>query len=210
MKFIGPGGKCMTRWIQLLTVTSLALGAAGSLAQGQDKPTAFSPAPAVVDQSAYTIGPEDILDIRVWKNDAISCVVQVRPDGFISLPLLNDVKAADLTPLELRQALLGGLAEHIANPEVSILIKEVHSYAASVVGEVARPGRYDIRRATTVLELLAEAGGFTAFASRSNMAILRHHSSGMQRIPFNYSRAIEEGGEKDNILLVRGDIVVVP
>lgn len=160
--------------------------------------------------AAYTIGPEDILDIRVWKNDAISCIVQVRPDGMISLPLVNDVRAADRTPQQLREELLRRLAQHMANPEVSILVKEVSSYTVAVVGEVVKPGRYDIRGPTTVLEVLAEAGGLTPFASRSRLAVLRRQGGEVLRIPFNYSQAIRANGERENFALMRGDIVLVP
>jgi len=156
---------------------------------------------------AYRIGPEDVLQISVWKNDAMSRAVPVRPDGKISLPLLNDVQAAGLTALELREVLTKKLAEYMPSPEVSVIVTDVRSFKVSVIGEVARPGRYELKSWTTVLDVLALAGGFTQFAARSRIVILQPDGKAMKRIPFNYNKI---AGEQENFYLRNGDIVLVP
>ena len=156
---------------------------------------------------AYRIGPEDMLQISVWKNEPMSRAVPVRPDGKISLPLLNDVQAAGLTALELREVLAKKLAEYMPSPEVSVIVSDVRSFKVSVIGEVARPGRFELKSWTTVLDVLALAGGFTQFASRSRIVILRPAATTMKRIPFNYNKL---AGEQENFYLRNGDIVLVP
>ncbi len=160
----------------------------------------------------YRIGPEDLLQISVWRNDAMSRTVPVRPDGKISLPLLNDVQAAGLTPLELRDILIKKLGEYMPSPEVSVIVVEPRSFKVSVIGEVPKPGRYELRSWTTVLDVLALAGGLSQFASRGKIFILRPSADGknQDRIPFNYNKAVSSPNEQDNFYLRAGDIVVVP
>jgi polysaccharide biosynthesis/export protein len=155
----------------------------------------------------YRIGPEDVLSISVWKNEAMSRAVPVRPDGKISVPLLNDVQAGGLTALELRDVLTKQLAAYMPNPEVSVIVTDVRSFKVSVIGEVARPGRYEFKSWTTVLDVLALAGGFTQFASRSRILILQPDGKTMKRISFNYNKV---GAEQENFYLCNGDIVMVP
>jgi polysaccharide export outer membrane protein len=156
---------------------------------------------------AYRIGPEDTLLVSVWKNDAMTRAVLVRPDGKISLPLLNDVQAAGLTTLELRDVLTAKLKEFIPNPEVSVIVSEIRSLKVSVIGEVTRPGRYELKSWATVLDALALAGGFTQYASRSRIVILQTEGKTMKRIPFNYNKV---AGDQANFYLRNGDIVLVP
>jgi polysaccharide export outer membrane protein len=156
---------------------------------------------------AYRIGPEDLLQVSVWKNEALTRTVPVRPDGKISLPLVNDVQAAGLTALELRELLTRKLAEYMPNPEVSVIVSDIRSFKVSVIGEVIKPGRYELKSWTTVLDILAMAGGFTQFASRSKIVILHPEGATMKRIPFNYNRI---AGEQENFYLRNGDIVLVP
>jgi polysaccharide export outer membrane protein len=166
-----------------------------------------NPAPELGE---YRIGPEDVLQISVWKNEAMSRTVPVRPDGKISLPLLNDVQAAGLTPMQLRDVLIKKMVEYVPAPEVSIIVLEVRSFKVSVIGEVPRPGRYELKSWTTVVDVLAMVGGFTQFASRSRMVVLRPEGKTMKRIAFNYNKVIAEGGEQENFYLRPGDMVVVP
>jgi polysaccharide biosynthesis/export protein len=156
----------------------------------------------------YRIGPEDVLHVSVWRNEVLSRSVPVRPDGKISLPLLNDVQAAGLTALELREELTKQLAGYMPTPEVSVIVTGVNSFKVSLIGEVARPGRYDLKSWTTVLDVLAMAGGFTQFASRSRIVILQPDGKGMKRIPFNYNKVVV--GEQENFYLRNGDIILVP
>jgi len=156
---------------------------------------------------SYRIGPEDVLQVSVWKNMDISRSVVVRPDGKISLPLVNDVQAAGLTPLELRDVLTKKLADYMPTPEVSIIVSDIKSFKVSVIGEVPRPGRYELKGWTTVLDVLGLAGGFTQFASRSSIVILQSDGKTVKRIPFNFNKV---AGGQENFYLRNGDIVLVP
>jgi polysaccharide export outer membrane protein len=164
----------------------------------------------ITDQEEYRIGPEDILQIFVWKNETLSRLVSVRPDGKISLPLLGDVQASGQTARELRDTLVKRYVEFIASPEISVIVNEVKSIKVSVIGEVPKAGRYELKSRTTVLDMLAMAGGFGQFASRSRVFVLRPEAGKMKRIPFNFNKAVSEGGEQENFYLQPGDIVVVP
>jgi polysaccharide export outer membrane protein len=158
----------------------------------------------------YRIGPEDLLAISVWKNEAMSRVVAVRPDGMISLPLLDDVKAAGLTPMQLRDLLANKLAEYVPSPSVSVIVNEVRSFKVSVIGEVVRPARYELKSRTTVLDVLAMAGGFNQFAARTRIVILRQDGTKRNRINFNYNRVMSGDGEEESLYLRPGDIILVP
>lgn len=193
----------------MLRVSALLLALAlapAALAQSPAKPGAGGDNGLVTD---YRIGPEDVLQILVWKNDAMSRVVPVRPDGKISLPLLNDIQAAGLTPMQLRESLMAKLVEYIPTPEVSVIVNEVRSFKVSVMGEVPRPGRYELKSSTTVLDVLAQAGGFNQFSARARIFVLRPDGKNMSRINFNYNKAVS-GNEQENFYLQPGDIVVVP
>jgi polysaccharide export outer membrane protein len=162
------------------------------------------------DLDEYRIGAEDTLQISVWRNDALSKTIPVRPDGMISLPLLNEVKAAGLTPAELRQALTTKLQEFMPNPEVSVILTDVRSFKVSVLGEVRRPARYELKSWTTILDVLALAGGFTEFAARNRIVVLRPEGKGTKSIQFNYNKVVSTPGEHENFYLRAGDIVLVP
>jgi len=179
-----------------------------------------SPAPRVapVARSAstidmtkeYLIGPEDVLDITVWKNCPDLCrTVPVRPDGKMSLPLVNDVQAAGMTPMDLRQHLTDQLAEYIPSPEVSVIVREVHNFKVAGVGAVKMPGDYEIKSQATVLELIARAQGLTEFSNRDKIVVLRQNGAKTERIKFNY-RKVAEGDDQDNFYVRAGDIIVVP
>jgi polysaccharide export outer membrane protein len=160
--------------------------------------------------AAYLIGPEDVLDIAVWKNTEISRTVPVRPDGKISLPLLNDVQAAGLTPMQLRETVTKALGAYMPDPTVSVLVREVHSFKVTVVGHVKAPGRYEVKDRATVLDVLALAGGPNEYAARGRITILR----AAVQIPFPYDRVLSKTGAKakgpDNFCLKPGDVIVVP
>jgi polysaccharide biosynthesis/export protein len=187
----------------MLALTTPGLGSAAAPA----KENGSKPTP---EQGDYRIGPEDVLDISVWNNTAISRTVPVRPDGKISLPLLNDVQAAGLTPMQLRDALNKKLAEYIPTPEVSVIVREVHSFKVSVIGEVKKPGRHELKSRATVLDALALAEGLGEFAARGRIVILRPDGNTLKRIPFNYNKVVSADGELENFMLQPGDIIVVP
>jgi len=189
-----------------LVMLPLTTPGPGSAAVSAEDPGAKS----TPEQGDYRIGPEDVLDIAVWNNTAISRTVPVRPDGKISLPLLNDTQAAGLTPMQLREVLIKKLAEYMPMPEVSVIVREVHSFKVSVIGEVKRPGRHELKSRATVLDALALAEGLGEFAARGRIVILRHEGNGLKRILFNYNKVVSTDGELENFLLQPGDIIVVP
>lgn len=161
----------------------------------------------------YRIGAEDILEISVFGNEALTRTVPVRPDGMISLPLLNDVKAIGLTPMELRALLMKKLVVFVPTPEVAVIVTEVRSLMISVIGQVMKPGRYDLKNAATIVEALAQAGGFKEFASRSHVIVLRTEGAGAKRakrIPFDYDKLGDLKRPQENFALLSGDIVMVP
>jgi polysaccharide export outer membrane protein len=175
-----------------------------------DKPMTALETRIVADERDYKIGPEDVLDISVWKAPELSRTVPVRPDGKVSLPLINDIQAAGLTPSVLRQELARRLAEYVPSPEVAVIVREVHSGKVSVIGSVRNPGRYELKSPATVLELIALAQGFTDFANRDRIVIIRQNATGNpQRISFNY-RKVADGSDQDNFFVQPGDIIVVP
>lgn len=194
-------------------------GRAGTAAELAEPAASAPPArtPVVVrDKSSidmskeYLIGPEDVLDVTVWKNCPDLCrTVPVRPDGKVSLPLVNDVQAAGLTPMDLRRQLTEHLSEFLPSPEVSVIVREVHNFKVAVVGAVKMPGDYELKSPATVLELLARAQGLTEFANRDKVVVLRQSGSTTTRIPFNY-RKVAEGHDQDNFYVRAGDIIVVP
>jgi polysaccharide biosynthesis/export protein len=194
-----------------------AVAPAADSAPGAAPAAAAKPAvPATDIESAlinsandYRIGPEDLLDISVWKNPELSRTVPVRPDGKVSLPLVNDIQASGLTPTTLRQQLIERFSEFIPAPEVAVIVREVHSMKVAVVGSVKTPGRYELKSAATVLELIALAQGFTDFAARDRIFILRQVNGATQRVPFNY-RKVTSGDEQANLVVTSGDIIVVP
>jgi len=171
--------------------------------------TALANSNALDTAVEYQIGPEDVLDISVWKNPELSRTVPVRPDGKVSLPLLNDFRAAGLTPSDLREQLVARLSEFVPTPEVSVIVREVHSRKIAVVGAVKTAGRYELKSPMTVLEAIALAQGFTDFAARDRIVVLRQSGGTTMRIPFNY-RKIADGMEQENFFVRPGDIVVVP
>lgn len=187
----------------MLSLTATGLGSAAAPAEEHGT----KPAP---DQGDYRIGPEDVLDISVWNNAAISRTVPVRPDGKISLPLLNDMQAAGLTPMQLREVLIKKLAEYMPTPEVSVIVREVHSFKVSVIGEVKMPGRHELKSRATVLDALALAQGLGEFAARGRIVILRSEGNTLKRILFDYNKVSSVNGTLENFILQPGDIIVVP
>jgi polysaccharide export outer membrane protein len=206
----------ISRW-QFACVVVLSLVVAVSAqapdAQGNNSAPPLSGAagamPSTFALAEYRIGPEDVLDISVWKNADLTRTVTVRPDGRISMPLLNDIQAANLTPLELRGVLEQGYSRFVNEAEVSVIVREIHSVKVSVLGMVKLPGRYELRTQTTVLEALALAGGLSEFAKRDQITIFRRDGQRWQRLGFDYSNVLSRGVE-ENVVLRPGDIIVVP
>ena len=200
------------RVFALIAILAALVVATDASAQQAPKPPAAAQKPkpsAAAALEEYKIGPEDVLAISVWKNEPMSRVLPVRPDGMISLPLVYDVMAAGLTPTELRNVLAQRLAEYVPSPAVTVIVNDVKSFKVSVIGEVQKPARYELKSRTSVLDVLALAGGFTQFASRSRIVVLRQEGEKRVRIPFNYNRMTGDSVEED-LYLRPNDIVLVP
>jgi polysaccharide export outer membrane protein len=168
-----------------------------------------TPAAATTDAS-YKIGPQDVLRIDVWKEPEISRSVPVRPDGKVSLPLLNDVQAAGLTAMELANVITDGLKKFMNSPQVTVSVSEINSRRVYVTGEVTRPGAFPLLPNMTVLQALTSAGGFTQFARIKNIYVLRTEAGKQVKHPFNYKDVVNGKRPEDNITLQPGDTIVVP
>jgi polysaccharide export outer membrane protein len=177
----------------------------------KDTKAQAAPSPAAgAEDPSYKIGPQDVLRVDVWREDQLTRTVPVRPDGKITLPLLNDVQAAGLTPMELAGNLREELKKFITNPQVTVSVTEINSRRIYVNGEVNKSGAFQLLPHMTVLQALSGSGGFTAFARIKNIYVLRNENGKSVRIPFNYKEAIRGKNPEQNIELQPGDVVVVP
>jgi len=172
---------------------------------------AKTPKAGEVNPGTYVIGPEDNLSINVWKEQELSKTVPVRPDGMISLPLIGEVKASGLTPLQLQDAITEPLKKYMSEPQVTVIVTEVRSKTFNIVGQVSKPGYYPLDRQLTVLDAVALAGGFRDFAKVKKIYVLRTDAGGKQeRLPFNYKEVIKGQNMQQNVELQPHDTVVVP
>jgi polysaccharide export outer membrane protein len=165
--------------------------------------------------SEFLLGPEDVLEVTVWRNPDLSRITVVRPDGMITLPLIGEVQASGLTAAQLTKQIEKRLKEFKQNPEVSVSVKEVNSYFIYVLGEVARPGKYPLKSYATVLQGISLAGGLTPFASKSKIKVIRVTSNGKDgldhiHIPVPYDDLLSGEAEIRNFILRSGDTIVVP
>lgn len=174
-----------------------------------DKPAA--PAAGAAHDDAYVIGPSDVLNINVWKEPDISRSIPVRSDGKISLPLVGELQAGGQTPKQLEQEITKKLVSYIAEPEVTVIVQESKSQRINILGQVARPGTYQLTNSMTVLDAIAAAGGFKDFAKQKSIYILRQNADGTQvRLPFNYKDVIKGKNIAQNVKLEPRDTVVIP
>ncbi|MFZ0980613.1 MAG: polysaccharide biosynthesis/export family protein [Candidatus Acidiferrales bacterium] len=197
---------------QLALWAALVSSIAALQTQAQDtkqQPTAEAKAPATADPN-YVIGPQDVLDIDVWKETELTRSVPVRPDGKISLPLLNDVQAAGLTPTQLSEEITTELKKFITDPQVTVIVTQINSQRVYILGEMARPGAYPLLPGMTVLQGLSSAGGFTPFANMKKIYVLRNEGGKQEKFPFNYKEVVKGKNAEQNIVLKAGDQIVVP
>lgn len=180
--------------------------AAATAAQKADSPAATG----VLAPPDYVIGAEDVLEVVVWREKDLSAQVMVRPDGMVSLPLLNDVQAGGLTPEQFRERVSAGAAKYVESPSVTVIVKQINSRKVSVMGEVVKPGIYPLLAPTTVLQLLALAGGPTAFADVKDISVVRTIDGKTSRLLFNYKEVARGRRMEQNVLLLPGDTVIVP
>jgi len=163
----------------------------------------------------FLLGPEDVIEVTVWRNQDLSRLTVVRPDGMISLPLIGDVRASGFTASQVAEKVAKRLTEFKENPAVSVSVKEVNSYSIYVMGEVIKPGKYSLKSYATVLQGVSLAGGFTPFASKSKIAVVRAVRNGtgeehQLRIPTPYDDLVNGTGKIGNFILISGDTIVVP
>jgi polysaccharide biosynthesis/export protein len=185
-------------------------------AQTTEKPPSSSAGKAtetagiVPADADYKIGPQDVIRIDVWKEPEISRVIPVRPDGKISVPLLNDVQASGLTAMQLAASLHEGLSKYLNNPQVTVTVTEINSRRVYLTGEVNHPGALPLLPNMTVLQALSSAGGFTQFAKLKNIYIMRSENGKQVKHPFNYKQVVKGNLAEQNIPLQPGDVIVIP
>jgi len=209
----------MTKAMRLAVLMGMGLLAVGLLGQTSvadktdadksDKPAATAPAPEASSGSDYVIGADDTLHISVWKEPDLSETLPVRPDGKISMPLLNDVTAAGLTPLQLKDSLTEKLKKYIADPRVTVVVTAMNSRRIFVSGEVLHTGPMVLLPHMTMLQALSQAG-FTQFANVKGIYLLRTENGKQEKVPFNYKEVIKGNHPEQNIVLKPGDTLVVP
>ena len=196
--------------LSVLLLFCLLPGNAQEGASTQKSDAASKPATPATTDAEYKIGPQDVLRIDVWKEPDISRVIPVRPDGKISVPLLNDVQASGLTAMQLAASLRDGLSKFLNNPQVTVTVAEINSRRVYVTGEVTRPGALPLLPNMTVLQALASGGGFTQFARLKNIYVMRTENGKQVKHPFNYKEVVKGNLAEQNILLQSGDVIVVP
>ena len=197
-------------WVTMIVTVSSVTGLSGC---------SFGPSKSeVVSKSSsneFLLGPEDVLEVVVWRNQDLSRQVIVRPDGMISMPVIGDVQAAGLTPDQLAEKITKRLKEYKENPTVSVSVKEVNSYNVFVLGEVMKPGKYQLKSYTTVLQAISLAGGFTPYASKNKLQVVRHVSNGTGgwrevRLAMAYDDLLKGRGDPEYFMVRSGDTIVVP
>lgn len=179
-------------------------GSAPSSNAGQTQPR-----PAT-DDPTYIIGPSDELNVSVWNETQLTRTVPVRPDGMISLPLLNDVQAAGKTPTQLGAAIAEKLSKFVNDPQVTVIVTQINSKRIYVLGQVLRAGAYPMLPGMTVLQAISSAGGLGQFAKQTSIVVLRTENGQQVRLPFNYKDVVNGRNTDQNIVLKAGDTIVVP
>jgi len=157
----------------------------------------------------YIIGPDDVLHVSVWKETDLTSTLPVRPDGKISMPLLDDVQAAGLTPMQLANSLTEKLKKFMADPRVTVVVTAMNSQKVYILGEVTHTGAMALTPNMTVLQAIASAG-FTQFANTKGIYVLRTENGKQQKLPFNYKQVVKGEAMDQNVLLRPGDTIVVP
>jgi polysaccharide biosynthesis/export protein len=199
----------MKRTVAIL-VFAMAAGlmpaAAQNSASDKKAPTA---APLPQTNDTYVIGPDDVLYINVWQEKDLTNTLPVRADGMISLPLLNDVKAAGLTPMQLAADITQKLKKYLDDPRVTVVVTQMNSQRIYAMGEVLHPGAMNLLPDMTVLQALASAG-FTQFANTKGIYVLRNENGSQRKIPINYKKLVKGEGMDQNVVLKPGDTIVVP
>ncbi|HEY4708661.1 MAG TPA: polysaccharide biosynthesis/export family protein [Candidatus Acidoferrales bacterium] len=205
-------GRCKFSLVALLLVTTFATQAHTTAAQDPAAATGTDPAvkPVTPQDPNYVIGPQDMLDISVWKEAELTRTIPVRPDGKISMPLLNDVRAAGLTPNQLAAQITTSLKRFVTDPQVTVIVTQINSQRVYILGEVTRTGAYPLLPGMTLLQALSSAGGFTQFANRKKIYMFRTENGKQTKYPFDYKAVVDGKRTDENLVLKAGDTIVVP
>jgi polysaccharide export outer membrane protein len=198
----------------LVLILALSFGCA-TLAHAQVAPSGNRPKPqsteaGLLTEPGFTIGPEDVLAVHVWREADVTGDVTVRADGMITLPLIRDVKAAGLTPNELAEHIQTSMREFITDATVTVIVKQMNSRKVFITGEVAKPGVYPLRSTITVMQFIALAGGLTEFAEANEIAVLRVKDGNTTTLKVPYKDIAKGKRVELNVVLEPGDTVVVP
>lgn len=191
-------------------LSSVSAEPSQSLAPQAPAQSAGNGAVAPLLPSAYVIGAYDVLSIVFWRDQDMSADVTVRPDGKITLPLLKEIPAAGYTPEQLREKLIAAASDYVEEPNPVVVVKEIHSRNVFITGSVTKPNAYPLTGETTVMQLIALAGGLEDFADRKHIVIIRTENGKQQYYQFNYGDVIKRIHPEQNIVLRPGDTVVVP
>jgi polysaccharide export outer membrane protein len=194
------------------TALGVLLAAASAIrADGAVPPQPEAHAAVQLAPSGYIIGVDDVLSILFWRDKDLSAPeITVRPDGKVTLPLLNDVMAAGLTPAQLRDVVLEAARKYVEDPNPTVIVKEIKSRKVFITGQVEKPGPYPLNGATTILQLIATAGGLRDFADGKNISVMRTQNGRQIVFDFNYQDLLKKKNLHQNIELEPGDTVVVP
>ena len=198
--------RVLTSWF---LIAVLAGGAAGCVGEQVNYKV------DMVAPSEFLLGPEDVLNVTIWKNQDLSREVVVRPDGMISMPLVGDIQATGLTANLLAKRIAERLTEYLASPIVFVQVKDVNSYFIYVMGEVAKPGKYSLKSYANVMQGISLAGGFTPYAKKNKIKVLRVMADGSNgkhqvEIPVQYDEILKGNAVPGNFFLRIGDVIVVP
>ena len=194
----------------LFLLIALLLGSV-AFAQGTRDPSVVKPTPGdpSADSSTYVIGPEDVLDIYVWKETDLSRRVPVRQDGKISMPLVGEIQASGLTPLKLKEELINKLKAYVEIPHVTVTVLEANSFKVYVTGQVLRPGVFTLRSETTILQIIPMAGGFTQWANQGKLILVRKEQGQGKKYVVNYKKIVSGEDLTQNLILKPGDTIIV-
>ncbi|MGC1484118.1 MAG: polysaccharide biosynthesis/export family protein [Candidatus Acidiferrum sp.] len=214
----------MRKWLHVTAAISLAAFSICLEAEGQARKdtkresakvlssvdVTSQPLKAATDDPNYSIAPDDVLTVDVWKEPEISRTVPVRRDGKISLPLLNDVQAAGLTPTQLGSEIVEKLRATIVHPQVTVIVAQMSSLRIYILGQVTRAGAYPLAPGMTAVQALSIAGGFTPYANLKKIHIMRSENGVSKMLPMNYKEVISGRKTQQNIALKSGDTIIVP
>ncbi|MBS0168607.1 MAG: polysaccharide biosynthesis/export family protein [Nitrospira sp.] len=212
MMVMAKGRYRMSSFLSWIFVTAMVLVVVGCAQERVDYKVHLT------EPSDFTLGPEDVLKVTVWKSPDLSGELPIRPDGTITIPLIGDMPAAGLTANVLAKRIAERLTEYISSPVVTVQVKEVNSYFIYVLGEVVKPGKYSLKSYTNVMQGISMAGGFAPFASKNKIKVLRHVSTGSEgheakhqiEIPVRYDDILKGTAVPGNFILLSGDVIVVP